>query len=34
MKIEVTSDGSILINGQLVGRTNNPNAVKKHLARR
>ena len=32
--IEVKADGSILMNGLLVGRTNNPDEVRKRLQRR
>ena len=32
--VEVTPDGSILFNGQLVGHTNNVEEVRKRLKRR
>ena len=33
MKYEVRADGTILLNGQLVARTNNPDAVRRRLSR-
>ena len=32
--MEVKADGSILFNGQLVGRTNNPDEVRRRLFRK
>lgn len=32
--VEVTPDGSILFNGQLVGRTNNPDEVRRRLKKK
>ena len=34
LHVEVTADGAILFNGQLVARTNNPDEVRKRFLRR
>lgn len=34
MTFEVQADGTILLNGQPIAKTNNPDAVRRKLARR